>query len=82
MVSWFTDYKIQSFFFQFWKCLFSGITSIGGMFCGFLSNHIDIAPNYAGTLMAITNTAATLPGIIMPIFVGAITHGNVSKLKL
>lgn len=25
-----------------------GITSIGGMFCGFLSNHIDLAPNYAG----------------------------------
>lgn len=25
-----------------------GITSIGGMFCGFLSNHIDIAPSYAG----------------------------------
>lgn len=23
---------------------FTGITSIGGMFCGFLSNHIDIAP--------------------------------------
>lgn len=37
----------------------------------------DIAPNYAGTLMAITNTFATLPGIIMPIFVGAVTHGNV-----
>lgn len=49
---------------------------------GFLSNHIDIAPNYAGTLMAITNTAATLPGIIMPIFVGAITHGNVSRIAL
>lgn len=60
--------------------VFLGITSIGGMFCGFLSNHIDIAPNYAGTLMAITNTAATLPGIIMPIFVGAVTHGNVSAL--
>lgn len=55
-----------------------GITSIGGMFCGFLANHIDIAPNYAGTLMALTNTAATLPGIIVPIFVGQITHGNVS----
>lgn len=53
-----------------------GITSIGGMFCGFLSNHIDIAPNYAGTLMALTNTAATLPGIIVPVFVGVITHGN------
>lgn len=54
------------------------ITSIGGMFCGFLSNHIDLAPNFAGTLMAITNTVATLPGIIVPIFVGEITHGNVS----
>lgn len=48
------------------------------MFCGFLSNHIDIAPTYAGTLMALTNTAATLPGIIVPFFVSEITHGNVS----
>ncbi|XP_041982184.1 sialin isoform X2 [Aricia agestis] len=52
------------------------VTSIGGMFCGFLSNHIDIAPNFAGTLMAITNTVATIPGIIVPIFVGHITDGN------
>ena len=56
------------------------ITSIGGMFSGFLSNHIDLAPNFAGTLMAITNTFATLPGIIVPIFVGQITHGNVSTI--
>lgn len=27
--------------------------------------------------MAITNTAATLGGIAVPIFVGAVTHGNV-----
>ena len=33
---------------------------------GFLSNHVDIAPNYAGILMGITNTAATVPGIIAP----------------
>lgn len=59
-----------------------GITSIGGMFCGFLSNHIDIAPNYAGTLVAITNTVATIPGITVPIFVGYITHGNVSPFKV
>lgn len=48
------------------------------MFCGFLSNHIDIAPSYAGTLMALTNTAATIPGIIVPLFVAHMTHGNVS----
>lgn len=53
-----------------------GITSIGGMFCGFLSNHIDIAPNFAGTLMALTNTAATIGGIFVPIFVGIVTQGN------
>ncbi|XP_063917404.1 sialin isoform X2 [Zophobas morio] len=50
------------------------VTSIGGMFCGFLSNHIDIAPNYAGTLIAITNTVATIPGIVVPIVVGKLTH--------
>ncbi|XP_028161269.1 sialin [Ostrinia nubilalis] len=53
-----------------------GVTSIGGMFCGFLSNHIDIAPNFAGTLMALTNTVATIPGIVVPLFVGVLTHGN------
>lgn len=31
---------------------------------GFAVNHLDIAPRYAGTLMGITNTAGTLPGII------------------
>lgn len=53
-----------------------GIVGMGGMFSGFLSNHIDIAPNYAGTLVALTNTVATLPGIIVPLFVGFITKGN------
>ncbi|XP_075153734.1 major facilitator superfamily transporter 3 [Haematobia irritans] len=53
-----------------------GIVAMGGMFSGFLSNHIDIAPNYAGTLVALTNTVATLPGIIVPLFVGYITKGN------
>ena len=31
---------------------------------GFVVNHMDIAPKYAGTLMGITNTAGTNPGII------------------
>ncbi|XP_053610286.1 sialin [Plodia interpunctella] len=53
-----------------------GVTAIGGMFCGFLSNHIDIAPNFAGTLMALTNSVATIPGIVVPIFVNYLTHGN------
>lgn len=55
-----------------------GVTCIGGMYSGFLSNHIDIAPNFAGTLVAITNCVATIPGFVVPIFVGKLTHGNVS----
>ena len=31
---------------------------------GWGSNHMDIAPRHAGTLMGLTNTAGTLPGII------------------
>lgn len=31
---------------------------------GFSVNHMDVAPRYAGTLMGITNTAGTIPGII------------------
>lgn len=31
---------------------------------GFATNHMDIAPRHAGTLMGITNTAGTIPGII------------------
>lgn len=57
------------------------VTSVGGMFSGFLSNHIDIAPNFAGTLMAITNTVATIPGIVVPIFVGKLTESDVSAFK-
>ncbi|KAL6258390.1 hypothetical protein P5V15_010348 [Pogonomyrmex californicus] len=52
------------------------VTCIGGMYSGFLANHIDIAPNFAGSLVAITNFVATIPGFVVPIFVGKLTHGN------
>jgi MFS family permease len=31
---------------------------------GFAVNHMDVAPQYAGTLMGLTNTAGTVPGVI------------------
>jgi len=31
---------------------------------GFVVSHMDIAPRHAGTLMGITNTAGTIPGIV------------------
>lgn len=39
---------------------------------GFGVNHMDIAPRHAGTLMGISNTAGTLPGIIGVYITGVI----------
>ncbi len=37
---------------------------------GYLPNHLDIAPQYAGVLMGMSNTAGTLPGIIGVLITG------------
>jgi ACS family sodium-dependent inorganic phosphate cotransporter-like MFS transporter 5 len=38
----------------------------GFLYAGFVVNHMDIAPRYAGTLFGISNTVATLSGIAAP----------------
>ena len=40
-------------------------------------NHLDIAPRYAGVLMGISNTAATIPGMVGPYVVGYLTNNEV-----
>jgi len=45
------------------------LMSIGNFFLafsagGYAVNHLDIAPRYAGTLMGLSNTAGTIPGIV------------------
>ncbi|KAK9752809.1 Major Facilitator Superfamily [Popillia japonica] len=44
-----------------------GINS--AIYCGYQVNHIDIAPNHAGTLMGITNGAANILSICAPLLV-------------
>ncbi|VDN57852.1 unnamed protein product, partial [Dracunculus medinensis] len=47
--------------------------ALGGLpWSAFSVNHLDIAPQYAGHLMGLSNTIATLPGMFSPIFVGFI----------
>ena len=55
----------------FTLCCAVGFT--GFAFASYMINHADLAPDYAGTLFGITNTAATLPGFIAPIIVGLMT---------
>lgn len=41
-------------------------------YLGFQVNHIDLAPNHAGTMMGITNCAANIMSIIAPLLVGLV----------
>lgn len=47
---------------------------------GFLVNHIDLSPNYAGIIMGICNTFANGMALIAPLLVGAIVTNSVSYI--
>ncbi|KAG7240475.1 hypothetical protein INR49_026841 [Caranx melampygus] len=52
-------------------------SSLGGVSAsGFNINHLDIAPSYAGILLGITNTFATIPGMVGPVIARALTVHN------
>lgn len=55
-------------------CLTLAVGGGGFAFSGFYVNHLDIAPPFAGILIGITNTVATLPGIISPLLTGTIVQ--------
>eukprot|EP00112_Aurelia_sp_Birch-Aquarium-sp1_P022983 Seg668.1 transcript_id=Seg668.1/GoldUCD/mRNA.D3Y31 product=Sialin protein_id=Seg668.1/GoldUCD/D3Y31 len=46
---------------------------------GFLINHLDIASKYAGILLGITNTVATIPGFLGPQVVGILTENKPTR---
>lgn len=49
---------------------------------GFLINHIDLSPNYAGILMGICNCVANLMSLAAPLVVGFIVTDNVSQFPI
>ncbi|OCT78351.1 hypothetical protein XELAEV_18029460mg [Xenopus laevis] len=52
-------------------------TTLGGFsVAGYGINHLDIAPSFAGLLLGITNTFATIPGMVGPIIAKELTHDN------
>ncbi|XP_072107188.1 sialin isoform X1 [Mobula birostris] len=58
--------------------LFLTISSASGGFSmsGFNINHLDIAPSYAGILLGITNTFATIPGMVGPVIAKDLTYNH------
>jgi len=55
-------------------CLAVGVN--GCHYAGFMCVHIDMASNYAGTLLGITNGAANIMGFVAPTVTGYIVAGH------
>ncbi|XP_049792910.1 vesicular glutamate transporter 1-like isoform X1 [Schistocerca nitens] len=55
-------------------CL-TGAVGFGGFaWAGFSVNHLDLAPQFASILMGMSNTVATLPGMISPLLTGTLVQ--------
>lgn len=55
------------------------VSLTGFQYSGFLVNHVDIAPPFAGILFGITNSIASVTGFISPAVVGVITKESQSR---
>eukprot|EP00105_Crassostrea_gigas_P039163 XP_019923311.1 PREDICTED: sialin [Crassostrea gigas] len=58
-----------------------GVSFSGLQYSGFLINHMDIAPAYAGILFGISNSAGATMGFISPAVVGLITEKGQSIVE-
>lgn len=52
------------------------------LYGGSYINHIDLAPNFAGSIAGILHTIMNSTGIFTPLVVGALTKKNVSILNV
>uniref|UniRef100_A0A2C9KAP8 Major facilitator superfamily (MFS) profile domain-containing protein n=1 Tax=Biomphalaria glabrata TaxID=6526 RepID=A0A2C9KAP8_BIOGL len=51
----------------------------GLCYAGYMVNQVDFAPRYAGVLYGMTNMVATVPGIVAPLVVGALTPNKTQE---
>lgn len=48
----------------------------GATYVGYMVNHMDLSPNFAGSLMGLTNSLANIMSILGPLAVGLILTDN------
>jgi len=53
------------------------VSMSGFVYSGYFVNHMDIAPQYAGTLMGISNSVGAVSGLIAP-YVASVATESVS----
>ncbi|KAK7110094.1 sialin-like [Littorina saxatilis] len=61
--------------------LVMAVSIAGFQYSGFLVNHVDIAPQYAGILFGISNSIAAVTGFLSPFVVGVITEENQTRAE-
>merc|ERR1719357_303364 len=62
-----------------------GVAMMGGLYSGFITNPQDIAPNFAGTILGLTNCIGSIPGFVAPLVASAIVNGdedNIAKWRV
>lgn len=55
------------------------LTLNGGVTAGYLSNGLDIAPNFSGTIFGMANTLSSFGGFASAYMVGLLTNEDVSS---
>ncbi|CAL1689630.1 unnamed protein product [Lasius platythorax] len=61
--------------------LIIAVSSNIAAFCGHNVNHMDLSPNFAGTLMGFTNAIASACGILAPLIAGVIVRDPTDILQ-
>ena len=52
------------------------VALVGLIASSLLTNYLDLAPNFAGSMMGVSNTVMTVAGIVAPLVTGAIVTGQ------
>lgn len=58
------------------------VTTNIASYCGYNVNHMDLSPNFAGTLMGFTNAAANICSLLAPIVAGWIAPDTVRAISV
>ena len=58
------------------------VTMQGALYSGFFTNPLDIAPNFSGTILGITNAIGAIPGWLAPLIAGGFTREKVCLFLL
>lgn len=55
----------------------------GATYVGYMVNHMDLSPNFAGTLMGFTNSIANIQSVLAPLSVGHIlSHDDSIEVRI